>query len=49
VFVGDISKTRNAKAMGRIGRAAYIGEELGDISALEDPTSLEEIQRVAIK
>jgi acetyl-CoA synthetase len=47
IFVGDIPKTRNAKVMRRIVRAAYLGEQLGDTSALENPTSLEEIQRAA--
>jgi acetyl-CoA synthetase len=47
LFVGDIPKTRNAKVMRRLLRAAYIGEKLGDTSALENPTSLEEIQRAA--
>jgi len=28
-------------------RAAYIGEKLGDTSALENPASLEEIKRLA--
>ena len=45
LFVADIPKTRNAKVMRRIVRAAYIGEKLGDISALENPGSLEDIQR----
>jgi acetyl-CoA synthetase len=47
IFVGDIPKTRNAKVMRRIVRAAYLGEKLGDTSALENPASLEEIQRAA--
>jgi acetyl-CoA synthetase len=47
VFVADIPKTRNAKVMRRIVRAAYLGERLGDTSALENPASLDEIKRVA--
>ena len=47
IFVADIPKTRNAKVMRRVARAAYLGEQLGDTSALENPASLEEIQRVA--
>ncbi len=47
VFVGDIPKTRNAKVMCRIVRAAYLGEKLGDTSALENPAALDEIQRAA--
>jgi acetyl-CoA synthetase len=45
LFVADIPKTRNAKVMRRIVRAAYIGEKLGDTSALENPGSLEEITK----
>jgi acetyl-CoA synthetase len=47
VFVADIPKTRNAKVMRRIVRAAYLGEKLGDTTALENPASLDEIKRVA--
>ena len=48
VFVTDIPKTRNAKVMRRIVRAAYLGEKLGDTSALENPASLEEIKRITV-
>jgi acetyl-CoA synthetase len=47
LFVGDLPKTRNAKTLRRLIRAAYIGEKLGDTSALENPGSIEEIARVA--
>ena len=47
VFVGDIPKTRNAKVMRRIVRTSYLGEKLGDTSALENPGSLDEITRAA--
>src|SRR6266576_3726220 len=47
VFVADIPKTRNAKVMRRIVRAAYLGEKLGDTTALENPASLDEIKRAA--
>jgi len=40
-FVRDLPKTRNAKVMRRLVRAAYLGQEPGDISALENPGSLE--------
>jgi acetyl-CoA synthetase len=45
LFVGDIPKTRNAKVMRRIVRAAF----LGDTSALENPASLDEIKRAAAR
>ncbi|MCS7050587.1 MAG: AMP-binding protein, partial [Thermomicrobium sp.] len=42
-FVRDLPRTRNAKIMRRIVRAAYLGLELGDLSALENPDAVEEI------
>jgi acetyl-CoA synthetase len=49
IFVGDLPKTRNAKVMRRIIRAAYLDQELGDLSALENPRSVEEIRRAVNK
>jgi acetyl-CoA synthetase len=46
-FVKDLPKTRNAKVMRRIIRAAYLGLELGDTSSLENPAAVEEIKRAA--
>jgi len=45
-FVSDIPKTRNAKVMRRLVRAAYLSESLGDNSSLVNPTSLQEIREV---
>jgi acetyl-CoA synthetase len=39
--VTQIPKTRNAKVMRRLIRAAYLGQPLGDTSALENPESLD--------
>jgi acetyl-CoA synthetase len=44
-FVRDIPKTRNAKVMRRVIRAAYLGQPPGDLSALVNPEAVEEIQR----
>jgi len=44
-FVSDIPKTRNAKVMRRVIRAAYLGEPAGDLSALVNPGAVEEIER----
>lgn len=44
-FVSDLPKTRNAKVMRRIVRATYLGHDPGDLSALENPESVEEIRR----
>ena len=44
-FVADLPKTRNAKVMRRVIRAAYLGQEPGDLSALENPQSVEEFRK----
>jgi acetyl-CoA synthetase len=45
-FVSALPKTRNAKVMRRVIRAAYLGEDAGDLSALENPQSVKEISRL---
>lgn len=42
-FVPDLPKTRNAKVMRRVLRAAYLGEDPGDTSSLVNPEALEPI------
>jgi acetyl-CoA synthetase len=42
--VSALPKTRNAKVMRRVIRAAYLGEDAGDLSALENPHVVEEIR-----
>ncbi|MGH2593971.1 MAG: AMP-binding protein [Anaerolineae bacterium] len=44
-FVRDLPKTRNAKVMRRIIRAAYLGQDPGDVSSLENPAAVEEIRQ----
>jgi acetyl-CoA synthetase len=46
-FVHDLPKTRNAKVMRRIIRAAYLGHDPGDTSSLENPAAVEEIRKAA--
>lgn len=46
-FVSALPKTRNAKVMRRVLRSAYLGEDAGDLSALENPQSVEEIRNAA--
>jgi len=46
-FVSALPKTRNAKVMRRVIRAAYLGEDAGDLSALENPQTVEEIKNVS--
>lgn len=45
-FVSALPKTRNAKVMRRVIRAAYLGEDAGDLSALENPRTVEEIKKI---
>jgi len=44
-FVLDLPKTRNAKLMRRVIRAAFLGQATGDLSALDNPSAVEEIRR----
>jgi acetyl-CoA synthetase len=48
-FVAALPKTRNAKVMRRVIRAAYLGEDAGDLSALENPQAVEEISKIREK
>ena len=45
LFVSDLPKTRNAKVMRRMIRAAYLGQEPGDTSSLVNPEAVDEIKR----
>ena len=40
-FVRELPKTRNAKIMRRVIRAAYLGLPTGDVTALENPAAVE--------
>ena len=44
-FVSDLPKTRNAKVMRRMIRAAYLGMPAGDTSSLLNPEAVEEIRQ----
>jgi len=45
LFVEALPKTRNAKVMRRVIRAAYLGEDPGDTSSLEDPATVEAVRQ----
>jgi acetyl-CoA synthetase len=45
-LVGGLPKTRNAKIMRRVIKSAYLGEAIGDLSALLNPEAVEEIEAV---
>src|SRR5580765_2535968 len=44
-FVCDLPKTRNAKIMRRVIRSAFLSQDPGDISSLENPAAVEEIRQ----
>jgi acetyl-CoA synthetase len=45
LFVDELPKTRSAKILRRAIRAKALGEDLGDMSSLENPSALEALQR----
>jgi acetyl-CoA synthetase len=44
-FVASLPKTRNAKVMRRVIRAAYLDQDAGDLTALENPAAVEIIRK----
>ena len=44
VFVADLPRTRNMKAMRRVARAVLLGEDPGDLSTLVNPESVQAIR-----
>ena len=44
-FVADLPRTRNAKVMRRVIRDTHLGQEPGDLSALENPSSIDALRR----
>jgi acetyl-CoA synthetase len=42
-FVTELPRTRNAKVLRRAVRAAALGADQGDLSNLENPSSLDEV------
>jgi acetyl-CoA synthetase len=46
-FVAALPKTRNAKVMHRVIRAAYLDQPLGDLSSLEDPSTVVAIREAS--
>jgi len=48
-FVSALPKTRNAKVMRRVIRSAYLGDDPGDLSALENQQAVDEIRTLGFK
>jgi acetyl-CoA synthetase len=44
LVVADLPRTRNAKIMRRVIRATYLGQDPGDVMALENPAAVEAIR-----
>lgn len=47
LVVRGLPKTRSGKVMRRVIRAAFLGQDPGDLSALDDPAIIEAIRRLA--
>ena len=47
--VSEMPKTRTAKIMRRVLRGVYCGMPTGDLSSLDNPSSLEVIKRAALE
>ncbi|MGU3497055.1 AMP-binding protein [Xanthobacteraceae bacterium A53D] len=47
LFVTDLPRTRNLKVMRRVIRAVLTGTDAGDVSALINPETVEELRRLA--
>ena len=45
--VSDLPRTRSGKIMRRVARAAYLGADPGDLSALDNPLAVESIRNAA--
>ncbi len=49
LFVPDLPKTRNAKLMRRVLRAAWLGEDPGDTSGLVNPEAVDAVRAIAAR
>ena len=47
LFTTALPKTRNGKVMRRVARAAYLGEEIGDVVALESEAAVEAVRQAS--
>ncbi|TCS95974.1 AMP-binding protein [Hazenella coriacea] len=46
-LVNELPKTRNGKILRRVIKAAYLGDEVGDLSSIENKQTIEEIRSCA--
>ena len=47
LFVPDLPKTRNMKIMRRVVKAAVLGQNPGDLTALVNPEAVDDVARAA--
>ena len=45
MFVGKLPKTRSGKIIRRAIKALFEGKDLGDLSTIEDGTSIDEVRK----
>jgi acetyl-CoA synthetase len=48
VFVPELPRTRSSKLMRRVVRAAWLGEDVGDLSTLANPEAVESIRAARV-
>ena len=48
IVVPALPKTRSGKIMRRVVRAAFLGLDPGDLSALDDPSTIEAIRHAGL-
>jgi acetyl-CoA synthetase len=48
VFVSELPRTRSSKLMRRVVRAAWLGEDVGDLSTLANPEAVESIRAARV-
>jgi len=49
LFVSKLPKTRSAKIMRRVVQAVAVNKPIGDITTLEDETSIEEVKKAYLE
>ena len=47
--VSDLPRTRSGKIMRRVARAAYLGNDPGDLSALDNPLAVDAVRKAALE
>lgn len=48
-YVSGLPKTRNGKGLRRVIRAAYLGQDAGDLSSMDNVNSLDVISRCRLQ